>query len=53
MLAGRDIQLRPVRETDLDAVYAAHTDIASRGRYFPLGIVSESTFRREFAENGF
>lgn len=53
MLQGRLIELRPVRETDLDAMYAAHVNIADRGPYFPLGVQSESAFRRAFAENGF
>ena len=53
MLEGADIRLRPVREADLDVLYEAHTQISNRGRFFPLGIVSESTFRRDFAENGF
>jgi len=52
MLKGRLITLRPVREADLDALYEAHTDIASRGGFFPLGVMSESAFRREFAEKG-
>ena len=53
MLQGRSIQLRPVREADLDALYAAHVDIANRGAFFPLGVMSEPDFRREFAESGF
>jgi ribosomal-protein-alanine N-acetyltransferase len=53
MLQGRSIQLRPARETDLDAMYAAHVNIADRGAYFPLGVQSEPAFRRAFAENGF
>jgi RimJ/RimL family protein N-acetyltransferase len=53
MLQGRLIQLRPVREADLDAMYAAHVNIAERGPHFPLGVLSEPAFRREFAENGF
>jgi RimJ/RimL family protein N-acetyltransferase len=53
MLQGRLIQLRPVRESDLDALYAAHVNIADRGEYFPLGVQSEPAFRRAFAENGF
>ena len=53
MLNGSQISLRPVRGTDVEALYSAHTAIANRGRYFPLGVVSESAFRREFAENGF
>ena len=53
MLQGRQVRLRPVRQTDLDEVYEAHTNVSSRGAFFPLGIQSESAFRRDFAENGF
>jgi RimJ/RimL family protein N-acetyltransferase len=53
MLIGKLVTLRPVREADLDAMYAAHVDIANRGRFFPRGVVSESVFRRDFAEHGF
>lgn len=53
MLEGRLIRLRPVREADLDPLYEAHVDIGARGRFFPLGVMSEPAFRREFAENGF
>jgi RimJ/RimL family protein N-acetyltransferase len=52
MLQGTRIQLRPVREADLDALYAAHVDIANRGAFFPLGVLSEPAFRRAFAETG-
>jgi [ribosomal protein S5]-alanine N-acetyltransferase len=52
LLNGSRIVLRPIRETDLERMYAAHTDLASRGRFFPLGVLSESAYRREFAENG-
>ncbi len=53
MLTGRSVLLRPVRESDLERLYAAHTDLASRGDYFPLNVMSEPAFRREFAEHGF
>jgi RimJ/RimL family protein N-acetyltransferase len=53
MLNGRQVTLRPARSDDVDALYAAHTAIANRGRYFPLGVVSESKFRRDFSEHGF
>ena len=53
MLFGERITLRPVRESDLDELYTRHTDLRSRGAYYPLGVVSESAYRREFAENGF
>ena len=42
-----------MQSTDLDAAYAAHTDVANRGAYFPLGVKSESDFRRAFSESGF
>jgi RimJ/RimL family protein N-acetyltransferase len=53
MLHGERITLRTIREGDLDALYAAHADIRNRGAFFPLGVMSESLFRREFAEHGF
>jgi [ribosomal protein S5]-alanine N-acetyltransferase len=53
MLRGDRITLRPVREADLDAFSAAHVDIRNRGAHFPLGVVSESKLRRDFAETGF
>jgi RimJ/RimL family protein N-acetyltransferase len=53
MLEGRLVHLRPVREADLDRLYEAHTAVRARGAFFPLGVMSESAFRREFAENGF
>lgn len=53
MLHGERITLRPVRETDLDAMHAAHVEIRTRGPFFPLGVISESLFRRRFAETGF
>jgi len=53
MLHGERITLRPVREADLDALYDAHVEIRNRGIFFPLGVMSETRFRREFAEHGF
>ena len=53
MLHGDRITLRPVREADLDALYDAHADIRTRGAFFPLGVMSETRFRREFGEHGF
>lgn len=53
MLRGSRTTLRPVLERDLDELYAAHTNVGNRGSYFPLGVRSESAFKREFAESGF
>ena len=53
MLIGSRLRLRPVRSTDLDALYDAHINLRARGAFFPLGVMSESAFRREFEEHGF
>lgn len=53
MLVGDLIQLRLVREADLAVLFELMTDLGSRGRYFPLGVMSEPALRAEFAKNGF
>jgi RimJ/RimL family protein N-acetyltransferase len=53
VLRGEKITLRPARQTDLDELWAAHTNIAARGEYFPLGVMSESAYKQRFAETGF
>lgn len=53
MLHGDRVDLRPIREHDLDAFYEAHVNIANRGAFFPLGVMSEPALRKSFAETGF
>lgn len=53
MLKGEHITLRPVREADLDRLRELDLDLDSRGDYWPLSIMSEQTYRREFHETGF
>jgi RimJ/RimL family protein N-acetyltransferase len=53
MLKGKSIILRPVRETDLDQLYAYHVDIDNRGNFYPRGIRSQPAFRKQFQETGF
>lgn len=53
MLRGDVIQLRPVREADLDALFTFLTDICNRGDYFPISIRSESWLRKQFQDTGF
>lgn len=52
MLRGKRINLRPIREADLDAFWAGQVDFRLRGPYFPLGLMSESQLRSEFAATG-
>jgi len=53
MLKGEVVTLRPVRESDLDALREMDLDLDSRGDYWPLSIMSETAYRREFQETGF
>jgi RimJ/RimL family protein N-acetyltransferase len=53
MLQSKSIQLRPVRQPDLQELYARHIDLANRGDFFPLSFVSEIEFRQHFEKNGF
>jgi [ribosomal protein S5]-alanine N-acetyltransferase len=52
VLRGERVVLAPLREADLPAFYEAHVEIRTRGAYFPLGVVSESTWRSRFAQHG-
>jgi len=53
MLQGTSLHLRTVRESDLDALHANLSNLEDRGSYFPLGLQSETVFRRKFEEDGF
>jgi RimJ/RimL family protein N-acetyltransferase len=53
LLLGDRITLRPIREGDLDGAYEAHVNIANRGAFFPLGVMSQTAFRKAFGEHGF
>jgi [ribosomal protein S5]-alanine N-acetyltransferase len=53
VLKGERVTLRPVRDADLEPFWLLHTDIANRGPYYPHNVLSEPTFRKQFAETGF
>ena len=53
MLHGERIELRLVRESDLNTLYEMLTNLDTRGSYFPLGVTSEPTLRAEFNKKGF
>ena len=53
MIRGKSLQLRTVRETDLDHLYMLLTDIATRGDFVPLRIPSEPVFKQQFHDTGF
>jgi [ribosomal protein S5]-alanine N-acetyltransferase len=53
MLRGDLVRLRPVQERDLDILYSSMNDLEHRGSFFPVGLLSESKFRRDFEKDGF
>jgi len=53
VLSGDVIELRLVRETDLERLYELLSDLDTRGAYFPLGVMSETSLRAEFNKSGF
>jgi ribosomal-protein-alanine N-acetyltransferase len=53
MLHGDVVELRLVREPDLNTLYELLTNLDSRGSYFPLGVMSEPVLRAAFDKNGF
>src|SRR3990172_11685828 len=53
MLKGKVITLRLVKESDIDFLWEKHVDISDRGPFFPIGVMSQPGFRKEFNETGF
>jgi RimJ/RimL family protein N-acetyltransferase len=53
VLRGDRIELRLVRESNLDTLHELLSNLETRGNYFPLGVMSEPSLRAEFSKNGF
>lgn len=53
MLRGERVNLRLVREQDLDELFDLWQDVRARGPYYPLGMRSFVAQRAEFQETGF
>jgi ribosomal-protein-alanine N-acetyltransferase len=53
MFCGQTIQLRLMRDTDLETVFTCMSDIRNRGDYFPINIHAEGWWRRHFEDDGF
>ncbi len=53
MLRGNDVYLRLVQEKDLGLLFNLLQEFKNRGRYFPMFLLSEPQFKREFFETGF
>ena len=53
MLKGIQINLRTVKSTDLVQYLELHSDIESRGQYFPLLLATETSVKARFEKDGF
>jgi ribosomal-protein-alanine N-acetyltransferase len=53
MIKGSKINLRVVREKDIDTLFELESDIDNRGDYFPISFPSEPEFKKEFHQTGF
>jgi len=53
MLKSKSITLRPIRDTDLNQLYAFHIDIDNRGDFFPRGVLAQPAFEKQFQDTGF
>jgi RimJ/RimL family protein N-acetyltransferase len=53
MLRGELVDVRLVREADLDELSLLWEDVRARGAYYPLGLTPASVLRHEFQETGF
>ena len=53
MLRGTSITLRPIRDTDLEELYAFHVDIKNRGEFYPRDVQSQPAFTKQFHDAGF
>jgi RimJ/RimL family protein N-acetyltransferase len=52
MISGKNINLRLVREADIDELYKLGTDISERGDFDSMQIPAEPTFKNRFRESG-
>lgn len=53
MLAGKNINLRLIREEDLPFILEHEQNLEERGPYLPVGVPSELKFKKRYAETSF
>ena len=53
MLKGKNVTLRPVRESDLTFLVERNAEFEHRGEWYPHHYYSEPTVRKDFEKNGF
>lgn len=53
MIKGKKINLRTVRERDLDMLFELESDLENKGQFYPINLPSAAGFKRRFQEDGF
>ena len=53
MIKGKKINLRVVRESDLEVLFDFWSDIENRGVHFPKWLPSQPNFKNAFSKDGF
>lgn len=53
MIKGNMINLRMIRQSDLDEIISAKNDLLEKGEYWPLSLHNEVDYRRRYSETGF
>ena len=53
MIKGKSINIRNVREKDLDDFYRLSFDYEDAGAFMPISLTSERAFKKEFTMTGF
>lgn len=53
MIEGENVQLRTVKEKDLEELYFFFDSIRLKGEYLPQELLSEQKFKNKFYETGF
>ncbi len=53
MINGKIINLRTIRQEDIDEIYTLKRDISQRGEYLNVNLTSEPMFKKKFQETGY
>lgn len=52
MIKGKNINLRTVREDDLDEMFILTSDLSQRGQYLNLNLSSEAMYKKRYHDTG-
>lgn len=53
MIKGKKVDLRTIRERDLDLLFELESDLENKGDFYPINFPSAAGFKRRFQEDGF